>query len=745
MRSTNGLILSATVAALALVLSNCGCGGASANMQLLIRVSLSQTTATVQAGATAQFTATVNNDSTGKGVTWSVTCSAPECGSVSPTATASGVATTYTAPTPAPASDLKVTLTATSVADPTKSIPATITVPGVAAPITIGVAVSPVSVLLPGGTTQSFTASVSNDPTNSGVTWALTVNGTACAATACGTLSSTNANPVNYGAPATLSAPAAVTLTATSVTDTTKSATAAVNLTFGTVKIAPDLLPFELVAVGQSEGLATTLTNTASTPLRIASITVTGSNVSDFSQTNNCGTGLAVGGSCSILATFTPKSVGSLSAKVAISDDSSDSPQQISLVGYGNLPHFTALAMRSTQDRNSTVPAPQYFVVKLGSLGGTVGRSNGVNGRGWVSGWSNLAGDNNHHAVLWIDGNPSNLGTLGGQNSEIEFTAKNNFGLLAGGSDTSNIDPYGENFCAFTATDNLLCSAFQWQNGVMSPLPGLGGNNSYATGSNRSGRIVGWAETPTIDSNCLAPQVFDWHGALWKDGQIQALRPIPGDTMSGALAINDLGVAAGGSGDCGSPGVQGFALSTHAVIWREGSPIDLGSLGGRMNNVATAINNLGQVAGFSDLPGDAIAHAFLWQDGVMTDLGTLPGDTFSVAWSIGEGGQVLGQSCDANGNCRGFLWQDGVMTDLNTLTPGGSPLFIIDANDMNSGGKITGQAFDPLTGEMPAIEMIPCTLADDPGCKSEAQGNVRIDLPQYVRNALQKRRLHFRK
>ena len=48
--------------------------------------------------------------------------------------------------------------------------------------------------------------------------------------------------------------------------------------------------------------------------------------------------------------------------------------------------------------------APQYVVVQLASLGGTVGRSNAVNDRGWVSGWWNLPGDTNHYAVLGIHG-----------------------------------------------------------------------------------------------------------------------------------------------------------------------------------------------------------------------------------------------------------------------------------------------------------------------------------------------------
>lgn len=390
-------------------------------------------------------------------------------------------------------------------------------------------------------------------------------------------------------------------------------------------------------------------------------------------------------------------------------------------------------------------PRPQkYVVVKLGSLGGTVGRSNSVNDHGWVSGWSNLSGDRNLHAVLWIDGHPHDLGTLGGPNSQIEFNTRNDFGMLAGESDTSNIDPYGEDFCLFSSPDNLLCSAFQWQKGMMSPLPGLGGNNSFATNSSRSGHIVGLAET-VLDPSCLAPQFFYFHGALWRDGRIQDLPPLSGDTVSAAAGINDLDVAVGGSGFCASFNVLGFALLLHAVIWRSGSATDLGSLGGEFNNLATDINNLGQVVGMSDVPGDTTTHAVLWQKGTITDLGTLPGDASSFAWAISDRGQILGQSCDANGNCRGFLWENGVMTDVNTFIPAESPLIIIDANDINSAGDITGQAFDPVTGEMPAIELIPCTRVHDAGCSSASRGNVRVALPQNVRDALQEKRLHFRR
>src|SRR5579859_4745606 len=82
----------------------------------------------VQAGVTTQLTALVSNDSSNAGVDWSVTCGgAGACGSFSPTHTASGSATTYTAPATVPSGNT-VTISATSTADNTKSASANITI-----------------------------------------------------------------------------------------------------------------------------------------------------------------------------------------------------------------------------------------------------------------------------------------------------------------------------------------------------------------------------------------------------------------------------------------------------------------------------------------------------------------------------------------------------------------------------------------------------------------------------------------
>lgn len=93
-----------------------------------ISVSLSPAVVTMPVWQTQQFTVTIQNDTQDKGVTWSLTQSGnicnPDCGSLS---AITGSVATYNAPAniPNPAS---VTLTATSVADNTKSASLTINI-----------------------------------------------------------------------------------------------------------------------------------------------------------------------------------------------------------------------------------------------------------------------------------------------------------------------------------------------------------------------------------------------------------------------------------------------------------------------------------------------------------------------------------------------------------------------------------------------------------------------------------------
>jgi len=154
MRPNNRKLLLGVMTSLLLVVSNLGCGGGKSSTPPQITVTVSPASGTVLASGTAQLVATVDHDLSNKGVTWTLSCPTGSCGSVSPTSTASGAATTYTAPAP-PASDLHVTVNATSVADSRALAWATVTVPA------ITVAGEPDSATVPGNTTAQFTATVS--------------------------------------------------------------------------------------------------------------------------------------------------------------------------------------------------------------------------------------------------------------------------------------------------------------------------------------------------------------------------------------------------------------------------------------------------------------------------------------------------------------------------------------------------------------------------------------------------------
>lgn len=82
---------------------------------------------TMQVGASAQFKAALNNDVTNAGARWSILCGSADCGYFGPVETTSGVTTTYVAPAVVPAGGT-VQVAATSVADPTKSVTATISI-----------------------------------------------------------------------------------------------------------------------------------------------------------------------------------------------------------------------------------------------------------------------------------------------------------------------------------------------------------------------------------------------------------------------------------------------------------------------------------------------------------------------------------------------------------------------------------------------------------------------------------------
>ena len=83
--------------------------------------------ASLEENLSVQLAAQTPGDSTNAGVTWTIACTSSNCGAIAPTQTASGAATTFTAPPTVPTGG-SVTITATSVADTSVSASATVTI-----------------------------------------------------------------------------------------------------------------------------------------------------------------------------------------------------------------------------------------------------------------------------------------------------------------------------------------------------------------------------------------------------------------------------------------------------------------------------------------------------------------------------------------------------------------------------------------------------------------------------------------
>lgn len=368
---------------------------------------------------------------------------------------------------------------------------------------------------------------------------------------------------------------------------------------------------------------------------------------------------------------------------------------------------------------------PRYRVVELGTLGGTYSQTFYVTSKGVASGEASLA-DGSWHAILYKGPFKRDLGTLGGLNSSV-FGSPNAIGQVVGQAETSHSDPNGEDFCGFYASgaprSGKTCRGFLWQDGRMRPLSTLGGYNSTASAINNSGVIAGNAETATTDSTCppYDPalgeyQVLQDKPVLWSNGHIEELPTYGGDPDGYAIAINDHGQAAGGSGTCSAndPIIGLYFSPVHALLWDHGNVINLGSLGGAFGNQAHGMNNRGQVVGASDLAGDAVFHGFVWSQSTgMQDVPPLQEDIYSVALAINDPGVVAGVSIDSTfTNLHAFVVLDGVPTDLNTLIPADSPLQLQTACGINSRGEITGLAVEKSTGQYRGYLLIPVEEPD---------------------------------
>ena len=119
-----------------------------------------------------------------------------------------------------------------------------------------------------------------------------------------------------------------------------------------TLSVTPSSLTFASQSVGTtSAAQAVTVRNTGNAAASISSIAVSG----DFAQTNNCGTSLAAGASCTFNVTFTPTTAGTRTGSLTISSNATNGLATVSLTGTGASSSSTNLATGKTMTASGSV------------------------------------------------------------------------------------------------------------------------------------------------------------------------------------------------------------------------------------------------------------------------------------------------------------------------------------------------------------------------------------------------------
>jgi hypothetical protein len=96
--------------------------------------------------------------------------------------------------------------------------------------------------------------------------------------------------------------------------------------------LSPKSLGFGAQAVGVSATQSVNLTNRGTAVLRLSQVTASG----DYSvDSTGCGSQLQPGNLCTLSVTFTPSSAGQRAGALTVADDAFDSPQIVTLDGYG--------------------------------------------------------------------------------------------------------------------------------------------------------------------------------------------------------------------------------------------------------------------------------------------------------------------------------------------------------------------------------------------------------------------------
>ncbi|MGH8236676.1 MAG: hypothetical protein ACREXP_06585 [Steroidobacteraceae bacterium] len=125
----------------------------------------------------------------------------------------------------------------------------------------------------------------------------------------------------------------------------------------------------------------------------------------------------------------------------------------------------------------------------------------------------------------------------------------------------------------------------------------------------------------------------NFRGFLLSGRRVTEIKPLPGDQFLFATDINDRKQVIGGSFDSSSLSGQ--------FLWERGRCTILEGLAGQTSAIEPVqIADRGIVAGTDNLAQRAV----MWQNGTVMDIGGLPGSLGNASGAINDVGQIAGQS-----------------------------------------------------------------------------------------------------
>ncbi len=155
-----------------------------------------------------------------------------------------------------------------------------------------------------------------------------------------------------------------------------------------------------------------------------------------------------------------------------------------------------------------------------------------------------------------------------------------------------------------------------------------------------------------------------------------------------AIGINDAGTIVGGGFDSG-PGFVGTQKGGFKTFDYQPGPPPAPCSGCNWD-VATGVNNNGQIVGYSGVADYAINNPDTWlsTNGAFSNI-VAPDSQSTFAYGINDNGQVVGQYADntSNSGLHGFLYSGGAFTTMDE--PGAAVTNLLGINDS---GQIVGSS-----------------------------------------------------